>query len=422
MYKSVKLETAVVSFAVACWIGLTVAAGLAEKTMSLTGRDAPRSVYSDSGAGTAFNWLDLSRKKFSCLFLQNGGTRFCGMDFQLGDGFIEGWDLTSYDRLQLDLEYRGAAEQFRIFFRSYEPGLSQPSDAMYHFIQVPLRNGIHRYDIPLDNFEVADWWLANNKLTETGGVHQPRRDNVVHIGFDIQTPVPVGKHHFNVVSLSVVAPRIGKSEAAWWALGSIAYFSIIGGIYHYLRLRTRVKQHQDEMFGLLKKLDEVGSESSRFKRLSMYDPLTGLLNRRAAQDLVEGFAQQYSLHGTALIMMDIDHFKAINDTYGHDFGDEVLRRVSEVIRDSLREGDAAVRWGGEEMVIICPKTSSEGAYRVAEKLRSEIKALGFSTGAVIITASFGVANIRQNESFSQALGRADEALYEAKRTGRDRVC
>ncbi len=417
-----KLETAVVSVAITCWLCLTIAAGFAEKTMSLIGRDAPRSVYSDGGAGTAFNWLDLSRKKFSCLFLQGDGTRYCGMDFQLGDGFIEGWDLTSYDRLQLDLEYRGSAEQFRIFFRNYEPGLSQPVDAMYHSVLVPLRNGIHRYEIHLDKFEVADWWLENNKLMQTKELYQPQRDNVVHIGFDIHTPLPVGKHHFNIVASAVVAPRMGKAEAGWWALGSLAYFLVIGGIYNYLRLRTRVKQHQDEMFGLLKKLDEVGSESSRFKRLSMYDPLTGLLNRRAAQELVEGFAQQYSLQGTSLVMMDIDHFKTINDTFGHDFGDEVLRRVSEVIRDSLREGDAAVRWGGEEIVIICPKTSSEGAYRVAEKLRSEIKALRFSNETVIVTASFGVANIRQNESFSQALGRADEALYEAKRTGRDRVC
>ncbi len=410
------------SFAVACWIGLTVAAGFAEKTLPLTGGDSSRSVYSDGGAGTAFNWLDLSRKKFSCLFLQQGGVRFCGMDFQLGDGFVEGWDLARYDRLQLDLEYRGSAKQFRIFFRSYEPRLSGPVDPKYHFVQLTLRDGIYRYEIPLDNFEVAEWWIANHKLTETKELHQPQRDSVVHVGFDLETPVSVGKHHFNVLGLSVVAPRLGKSEAGWWALGSIVYFSIVGVIYNYLRLRTRVKQHQDEMFGLLKKLDEVGSESSRFKRLSMYDPLTGLLNRRAAQDLVEGFAQQYSLNGTALVMMDIDHFKVVNDTYGHEFGDEVLKRISELIREVLREGDAAVRWGGEEVVIICPKTNGDGAHRVAEKLRSEIKALRFSIDTVIVTASFGVANIRQNESFSQALGRADEALYEAKRTGRDRVC
>lgn len=422
MQSSVKIETVVLSLAVACWIGLTVAAGFAERTMPIAEGDGPRSLYSDSGSGTASSWVDLSRKRFSCLFLQSTGIRFCGLDLQLGDGFTQGWDFSDYKRLQLDLEYHGSAEEFRVFYRSYQSGLPGPVDAKYHFLRIPLRNGMYRYDIPLDNFDVAEWWLSSHRLQNAKEFHQPLRDNVVHVGFDIQTPLPVGMHHFSVVRLAMVAPRLGKTEAGWWALGSAAYFLVIGIIYNYLRLRTRIRQHNDEMFGLLKKLDEVGSESSHFKRLSMYDPLTGLLNRRAAQDLVDGFARQHSLDGTALVMMDIDHFKAVNDTHGHEFGDEVLKRVSEVIKRVVREGDAAVRWGGEEVVIICPKTSHDGAYRVAEKLRSEIKALRFSIEDVVVTSSFGVANIRQNESFTQALGRADEALYEAKRSGRDRVC
>jgi diguanylate cyclase (GGDEF)-like protein len=92
-----------------------------------------------------------------------------------------------------------------------------------------------------------------------------------------------------------------------------------------------------------------------------------------------------------------------------------------VVQHAVREGDAAVRWGGEEIVVICPKTNADGVIRVAEKLRVEIKQLQFSIPNLTITASFGVANIRQGESFSQALGRADEALYEAKKNGRDQV-
>src|SRR5688500_8993935 len=139
----------------------------------------------------------------------------------------------------------------------------------------------------------------------------------------------------------------------------------------------------------------------------MYDPLTGLLNRRAALDLIEEFARHNSLVGTGLVVMDIDHFKQVNDTYGHDLGDEVLQRLSAVVQQVVRAGDAAVRWGGEEIVVICPKTNAEGAFRVAEKLRTEIKQIKFSNENLMITASFGVANIQQGESFSQALGRAD---------------
>nr|WP_255429007.1 GGDEF domain-containing protein [Saccharophagus sp. K07] len=154
----------------------------------------------------------------------------------------------------------------------------------------------------------------------------------------------------------------------------------------------------------------------------MYDPLTGLLNRRAALDVVSEFALRNSLAGTALVVMDIDHFKQVNDTYGHEVGDEVLKSVATLVQQIVREGDAAVRWGGEEIVVICPKTNADGAYRVAEKLRTQIKQLRFSNPELVITASFGVANIRQGESFSQALGRADEALYDAKKSGRDQIC
>lgn len=119
--------------------------------------------------------------------------------------------------------------------------------------------------------------------------------------------------------------------------------------------------------------------------------------------------------------MDIDLFKEVNDRYGHDLGDEVLKKLAGVIRASLREGDAAVRWGGEEVVVICPKTMQFSAVRVAEKLREEIKKLRFSEASLTITASFGVAEIMRGESFDYAFRRADQALYEAKSSGRDCV-
>src|SRR5690606_21913394 len=136
----------------------------------------------------------------------------------------------------------------------------------------------------------------------------------------------------------------------------------------------------------------------------------------------EKFARHNSLAGTVLVVMDIDHFKRVNDTYGHDVGDEVLKLASATVQRLLREGDAAVRWGGEEIVIICPKTTSEGTVRVAEKLRSAIKQLRFSQPDLRISASFGATAIQRGETFEHAFSRADEALYEAKRGGRDRVC
>lgn len=413
-------STFIIVLAVIAWLGATTVASLSERTYQLTNDGGVKSLYSDNGGGTALNWTDKRRQSFSCVLLQATGVRFCGMNVQLGDGARQGIDFRDYNKLRLEVEYKGPAEKFRVYYRN---GVRDPNfnDSKFHEVAVPVRRGSYIYEIPFDALEVAMWWIDLRQVQDVPEHRQPSRDNVVHMGFDVGTPMAVGQHFFHIADFSVVAPWLGKSQRVWWTVGSLIYFVVVGLLYNFFRLRSELKERHDEMFGLLKKLQEADTESAHFKRLSMYDPLTGLLNRRAAQDLIDEFAQHNSLTGTAVVVMDIDHFKPVNDTHGHEVGDEVLKRVSAVVQQAVREGDAAVRWGGEEIVIICPRTNTDGAMRVAEKLRVEIKRLRFSADDLIITASFGVANIRHGESFSQALGRADEALYEAKNSGRDQV-
>lgn len=415
-----KVSISFLLLAVSIWIAATVVASFSERSFQLIDDGGVRSLYSDRGAGTALNWIDQKRQGFSCLFLQSTGVRFCGMNIQMGDGARNGKDFRAYTKLRLTVEYKGSAEKFRVSYRNVINDPSIP-DTKFHQVEVPIRKGAYIYEIPLSKFEVAPWWIEMRQIKDPE-MRLPTRDNVVHFGFDIETPLPVGQHYFDVLEYSAVAPFFTEDNLSWWIGGSIAYFIIVGLFYNFLRLRSQLKQRHEEMFGLLKKLEEVDSESAHFKKLSMYDPLTGLLNRRAALDVVSEFALRNSLAGTALVVMDIDHFKQVNDTYGHEVGDEVLKSVATLVQQIVREGDAAVRWGGEEIVVICPKTNADGAYRVAEKLRTQIKQLRFSNPELVITASFGVANIRQGESFSQALGRADEALYEAKKSGRDQIC
>lgn len=415
-----KSSTFILVLALIVWVGATTLAALSERSYRLMQDGGMRSLYNDGGAATALNWIDKRRQGFSCIMLQSSGIRFCGMNVQLGDGARNGIDFSDYSKLRLEVEYKGPAEKFRVYYRN---GIDDANinDSKFQEVDVPVRKGSYIYEIPFDTFNVAAWWIDSRQVQDMPELRVPSRDSVVHVGFDIGTPMAVGQHYFHVADFSVVAPWLGRTNTIWWAVGSLIYFVITGLLYNFFRLRTQLKERHDEMFGLLKKLQEADTESAHFKRLSMYDSLTGLLNRRAALDLVDEFAQHNSLTGTALVVMDIDHFKQVNDSHGHEVGDEVLKRVSAVVQHAVREGDAAVRWGGEEIVVICPKTNAEGVVRVAEKLRGEIKHLRFSVPDLIITASFGVANIRQGESFSQALGRADEALYEAKKSGRDQV-
>ena len=156
--------------------------------------------------------------------------------------------------------------------------------------------------------------------------------------------------------------------------------------------------------------------------LANTDLLTGALNRRSfTQKVVHELirTQRYELPAT-LILADIDHFKAVNDTYGHDAGDEVLKTFSALLSENVRDSDIVARWGGEEFVIFAPNNSLDGGMALAEKIRRVIEETKFGQAGKI-TCSFGVAEARAGEDFDLLFKRADDALYQAKKTGRNRV-
>lgn len=158
---------------------------------------------------------------------------------------------------------------------------------------------------------------------------------------------------------------------------------------------------------------------------AMTDPLTGLLNRRAMEGQLQVEHAHSSRHDDtyALVMADLDRFKHVNDTYGHDVGDEVLRDLAERMQASVRMEDAIARWGGEEFLILLRATGSEEALIVAEKIRQKVNEKGFYTGVTTlpITVSLGVGVVDGDPDPGEVIKRADQALYRAKENGRDRV-
>jgi polar amino acid transport system substrate-binding protein len=121
------------------------------------------------------------------------------------------------------------------------------------------------------------------------------------------------------------------------------------------------------------------------------------------------------------MIIDIDHFKRINDSYGHVVGDEILKRLAQLLTAHVRENDVVGRWGGEEFMILCPETDAEGARALAEHLRQRISQTDFSLGTMKVTASFGVTDYRDDEMLEETIKRADLALYQAKHDGRNRT-
>ena len=185
------------------------------------------------------------------------------------------------------------------------------------------------------------------------------------------------------------------------------------------RVRTQVrrKRHSD----YLRKSLNASLE------LAVTDPLTGLFNRRYLDTHAKALAEQASTAGTPLstLVMDIDHFKSVNDTHGHAAGDSVLREFAQRLRGNTRGIDLVCRLGGEEFIVVMPDTPMWRARQIAERLRSCVASEPFLVGGatkVTVTASVGLATLeRPGESMDALFARADQALYAAKREGRNRV-
>jgi diguanylate cyclase (GGDEF)-like protein len=182
-----------------------------------------------------------------------------------------------------------------------------------------------------------------------------------------------------------------------------------------------------ELLARVKRELKLVKLQNELKELASVDPMTKLYNRRyftktSKQILKLAHRDKTEL---SLIMIDIDKFKNINDTYGHAVGDEVLIKFADILKESQRKSDIVCRFGGEEFVILLPETNIEGAENVAQKIREKTQAtiLDISDTTLSFTASLGVSCVQINseKNIEAALNRADEALYEAKNSGRNKV-
>ncbi len=214
-------------------------------------------------------------------------------------------------------------------------------------------------------------------------------------------------------------PITGASE---WMYQNITLFplhSVTGKVEHICLIIYDVTESaMDE-----KALAEANRELDRLGRT---DGLTGLYNRRAWEELLSAEFKREQRKGetSVLAMFDIDHFKRINDNYGHPAGDEVIRRVAQLAVQCKRESDIAGRYGGEEFGVILVDTDLEGAAHFAERLRRAVEAtvVEYDGNEIRFTVSIGLAiNVPQQDSYTQWLEQADQALYKSKQGGRNKV-
>lgn len=197
-----------------------------------------------------------------------------------------------------------------------------------------------------------------------------------------------------------------------------AYRQFSGGVHQLvlnLKIRKQLEMRNNE-------LDEL---NQKLRVIAIHDQLTGLYNRHFMVDQIERQRELFARHGSmcCIVLFDIDHFKQINDRYGHAVGDDVLVAFSRRVEVLLRQGDALGRYGGEEFLLMLPMTDLNAALHLAERIRCALadSPVPLKSDEITVTASFGVAQLEHGEDADDWLIRADQALYRAKEHGRNRV-
>jgi len=187
-----------------------------------------------------------------------------------------------------------------------------------------------------------------------------------------------------------------------------------------VKLTTASEKLQTTIHDNVEKLSEMSNKLAKAEADACNDPLTGLANRRQ----LAKFLDTMDTVGFCFVITDIDYFKKINDTYGHDAGDQILQQLSTILQDSVRSTDLAARIGGEEFCIVFPGTPLETAIRLAESLRQTVATHPFNTGRenITVNVSLGIAKHQENASHAATFKAADNALYQAKKGGRNQVC
>ncbi|HSC81363.1 MAG TPA: GGDEF domain-containing protein [Chitinolyticbacter sp.] len=348
---------------------------------------------------------------------------FCELGITLASEPEKGVDLSRFDSISLHVDYRApGSRKLRLFLRNFDPAYADAGKQdSWKINEINFRpeSGGQLLEIPLRNFNVASWWLANQNIAPEHAAVDLRQVPRIQLATSgLKEP---GLHTLRVDYLELHGKWLSREQLALVLLALWVGASFITLLFDLRAMRARLhrsRRREEELRTLSRALK---LENRVIGEMAKRDPLTGVRNRAGIRDELfrEAELARQSGQPLAVIFADIDHFKAINDTHGHDVGDVILNQFARETGSQIRNGDYLVRWGGEEFVIICPDTSLSAASLLAEKIRGQLASHPWHK-EIEVTCSFGVTVMR-DEPIADCLKRADEALYAAKRNGRNRV-
>lgn len=384
----------------------------------------PISISADGydGGSSTVSWVDQGKQIWKCELGQQRANPYCGMQLAIMDDDWSGIDLREFDEFTIWGKYEGPADSVRIYLRNRHPHyyvMGNPTTTKYNAVEVPVADLEKGMTIQLQDFGVADWWLTTRKIPLE--YSHPEFNDVIYIELQTSSAANSGTHIFQLEK--IVWRGSYFSDKNLYRIIIILWSVIICLIliYRLIRLKlelNRTKDYQKELIFINKLLN---LQNKQFEDLAKTDQLTGLLNRVGIREVLYESTNNWKRHRTpfSFVLIDIDHFKSVNDTHGHDIGDKVLVGTAELFASNVRRTDLLARWGGEEFIIVCPNTDLAQASATAEILREKLEGTKLHE-EIQITASFGVATMVSGD-LDQLFKMADEALYQAKGQGRNQV-
>lgn len=398
----------------------------AKKMLVVPSANIPHYIYADlnSAGEPMVSWTDFEGLAWECNIEDDGKPHTCGFNIFLGGGQgTEGIDLTSYKTINVDVNYSGSDQRLRFYLRNYEPGFSDINDmqtAKFNNVNVPVKYIKNDLVLSLSEFSVAEWWVTQYAAPRENSL--PDFRHVIAFGIDLSYASLPGKHNFKLNRLEFVGEWVSRAD---WYLGILVFWLsaiMIAGAVSLARLTKKVRLEEQRLERLANQNSLLAQETDKYKKLSMIDPLTGLLNRQGLSEYIEQYFPVDKEKLVSMVVIDIDHFKKINDSLGHEGGDLVLKQVSQLIQSNTRQSDQVARWGGEEFVLVLPDTRLDDAVLIAEEMRALVATYNFDQFPELrVTISLGVGASDGKIPFHQLFRRVDMALYEAKAQGRNRT-
>ena len=401
---------------------------------------------SSQGRSTARR-VDAKLPVMQCELIASSVAEYCGLSKNFADldssiSQLTTEDLSAFTHLQLKVHVRsllsgleatassssGESQDYlppaRLLLRTVNASLSedyQMSEPVVSSYILQAQDLGRAFALPFTDFSTAEWWILQSGVSTRDA--QLAMDQAVQIGVELPPESRPGRYEVVIEDMTLIGEWVTASGLLLFLFSTWMISLAALSIAQILRLRRETSLAAEQIGELTEDNQALRTQSNFFEKLSTYDSLSNILNRHGFLQERSVLLQNNDLEEYCIALADLDHFKAINDTYGHNAGDLIIKDTALMIRESTRNTDLVARWGGEEFLILFPTATLQNAARICQKIADRMQSVKVADHKdTSVTLSFGIAIGSVNERFEDVLERADRQLYRAKQNGRDQIC